>query len=403
MLAQAGARPPSGCRARRNRCRTELRHRGPEGRGRVRSSPRSGAATPAIRQPRQATIRARTRRLAMATGAASGQAPAPASSTAAPMGSAAPARISGAKATGKGGPPQTCPPQLTPPHLSGAAVAERLREGPCDEADPKTRGPNDLGGGGVLRNLSGEAVDAAGTFEDVGAPEHRLALCETDAELVGDQLPARLEGIEPGAFHLGPETVRVRSDRRRADEARILPPAFVKLFEIVRRHQDVAVRHDPPRMASGPPTLHEIVELRIDADAVIADEEPRVGPWMGGDQPPDEGYGRVALCMGAEESARPPRPSDRSPIQALQRDCFQVRRPAAAPSSEVIRARVRRVFVAISAEPGPPSRPGRRGRRDRMTRSPSGSSRSRSMVDASPSVRSTDDFLSDSNKATGQS
>ena len=91
--------------------------------------------------------------------------------------------------------------------LARASITERLLEGHVDEAHFQTLRANDLGRGGVLGDLRAERTNAAGALQHLAAPHHILALREAKADGLRAILPARLEGIQKGAFHLGPEAL----------------------------------------------------------------------------------------------------------------------------------------------------------------------------------------------------
>ena len=90
-------------------------------------------------------------------------------------------------------------------------MAERLRKRPVDKPHLETGAAHHLGRGGVLGDFLGEGFDAAGAFEVGAPPQHGLALGETEAERIGNVLPARLIGVEERAFEFGPESLRPAS------------------------------------------------------------------------------------------------------------------------------------------------------------------------------------------------
>ena len=114
---------------------------------------------------------------------------------------------------------RTCRPQTSraPRRPSGCAngASTRRTRNPARARSWSRRHP---------RQLGAERADAAGRFEHGAPPQHRLALGEAEAERVGAVLPARLVGVEEGAFELGPEAVRAASDRRRADQPGVRSP-----------------------------------------------------------------------------------------------------------------------------------------------------------------------------------
>ena len=118
---------------------------------------------------------------------------------------------------------------------------------------------------------------------------------------VGGVLPARLIGVEEDAFHLRPESLRMAADRRRRHHAGVRPPAREQPLHVVARHQHVAVGHHDPVVGGGAPALEHIVELRIGADALVADQEPGRDVRMLGDQAAHQRDDRIARGRRAEQ------------------------------------------------------------------------------------------------------
>jgi len=89
--------------------------------------------------------------------------------------------------------------------------------------------------------------------------------------------------------------------RRRADEAGIGLPRGEQALDVILRHQHVGIGDHDERMRRGAPPLDAIVELRIDADAVVADEKLRRDAGMGGDELAHHRHHRVAPGRHAED------------------------------------------------------------------------------------------------------
>ena len=132
------------------------------------------------------------------------------------------------------------------PDLAGATAAERLRQGPVDEAYFEPGATDDFGCRGVFSDFLAKRLDASGALEIFAPPQHRLALGEASAEAIDDILPARLIGIEESAFDLGPKSVRTGADRRRRDKAGVGAPTREQPLNVVARHQYVTVSDDDP-------------------------------------------------------------------------------------------------------------------------------------------------------------
>jgi hypothetical protein len=167
---------------------------------------------------------------------------------------------------------QACPAGLARPDFAKCAQTERLLEGRGDQIDVQPEPVDQLGRRGILGNLGGKRADIAIGFEHGLVPQHALALGETEAERLPGILPARLQRVEESAFDLRPEPVRPRADRRRADKAGVRLPCGHQMLKIVLRHKDVGIGKNDPFVTRRLPTLDAIVEFRIAADAVIADE-----------------------------------------------------------------------------------------------------------------------------------
>jgi len=116
------------------------------------------------------------------------------------------------------------------------------------------------------------ATDAQRALEIGAAPQHGFALREPAAETVDDILPARLIGVEKRAFELGPDALRTAADGRRSDKPGIGAPTGEQLPYVVARHQHVAVGEHDPVMPRRAPALDHIVELRIAAHPLVADQ-----------------------------------------------------------------------------------------------------------------------------------
>lgn len=136
-----------------------------------------------------------------------------------------------------------------------------------------TGASHQLRGRGVLGDFGGECANAATVLQERLVPQHRFALCETDADRFRSILPAALRAIEEGAFHIGPEPHRAGTERRRADQPAIRPPGRHHGGYVGFRHQHVRIGENHPFIFGGPPALDAIVQLRIGADAVITDQQ----------------------------------------------------------------------------------------------------------------------------------
>ena len=165
----------------------------------------------------------------------------------------------------------------------------------------QARGAHQLGRRRVLGDLGRERPDAAAGVEERLLPEHALALREAEAEGLADILPARLEGVEEGAFHLGPEAVRARSGRGRADETGVGPPGGQEPLEVVRRHQHVGIGEHDPVVARRLPASHAVVELRVAAHLHVADDELRRDLRVRRPQPLDQGHDGIVAAGDAED------------------------------------------------------------------------------------------------------
>jgi hypothetical protein len=133
------------------------------------------------------------------------------------------------------------------------------------------------------------------------ARQHGFALRKTAAEAVDDILPARLIGVEKRAFELSPDALRAAADGRRSDKPSIRAPARKQLPYVVARHQHIAVGQHDPIMARRAPALDHIVELRITAHPVVADQKPRVRARMLGDQGLDQRHDGIVCGSDAEQ------------------------------------------------------------------------------------------------------
>jgi hypothetical protein len=130
---------------------------------------------------------------------------------------------------------------------------------------------------------------------------HGFALGKTEAETVDQILPARLIGIEERAFDLGPDSVRPAADRRRGDEPGIRAPAREQALDIVARHQHIAVGNDDPVIVGGAPAFQHVIELRVRAHALVADQELYAGFGVLGDQVPHKRQYGIPVSGSAEQ------------------------------------------------------------------------------------------------------
>src|SRR5262249_33430837 len=121
--------------------------------------------------------------------------------------------------------PQPRPTQLAIPDLAGIAPPERLRYRPVHQPHLEACAANDFRCRGVFGDFPAECLDPAVALEIGAPPQHGLALREAPAETIDDILPARLIGVEEGAFDLCPKTPRMRANRRRGDQTGIGAPA----------------------------------------------------------------------------------------------------------------------------------------------------------------------------------
>jgi len=142
---------------------------------------------------------------------------------------------------------------------------------------------------------------AAGLIEQRLAPQHGLALGEAEAGRLCGVLPARLIGVEEGAFEMGGEAVRAGADRRRADEAGAVAPARQQPGQIVGRHQHVGIGEDDPLVRRRLPALDAVVELGVAADGVVADQDARRPGGKSGDVLAQQGNDRVRFRCDAEQ------------------------------------------------------------------------------------------------------
>lgn len=154
---------------------------------------------------------------------------------------------------------------------------------------------------GILGNLAAQPFKAAGPRHDLAVEHHGLALGKAEAGAVGQQLPARLKTVQPGAFQFGSKAGRCRTDRRRADEAGVGAPGRKQAIEIIRRHQHIAVGNDDPVVLGRTPALDEIVHLRIGAEDVLADQQARRNARMGLHRTPGDLDRRVVRRGDAED------------------------------------------------------------------------------------------------------
>ena len=124
---------------------------------------------------------------------------------------------------------------------------------------------------------------------------------EADAAGVGGVLPARLIGVEEGAFDLGGETLGLRADRRRADDAGAGAPAGQQALQIVARHQHVRIGDDDPGVSRSFPAFDDVVELGIGRRTFVAEEDSRwpLGVALG--RPPGQRRGGVVRVRQAED------------------------------------------------------------------------------------------------------
>ena len=170
--------------------------------------------------------------------------------------------------------PKLRPARLPAPDLERGATAQRLRERRVDEAHAQSGVAHDLGRGGVLCRFGAEQRGCRRRVRARASPEHGLALGEADPERVGEVLPARLVGVEERAFDVGPEAVRrafppAASRRVRCRRASM----FHQPRQIVGRHQHIVVGEHDPLVRGGVPALEAVVELRVGADALVADQQ----------------------------------------------------------------------------------------------------------------------------------
>ncbi len=152
-------------------------------------------------------------------------------------------------------------------------MAERLRKRLRHKPDLATGRAHNLCRGGVFGNFLRQRLDAAGSFKVGAPPKHGLTLRETKTEHVGDILPARLIGVEERAFDLGPNSARPRTNGRRSDQPGIGAPACKQQPQIIRRHQYVCIGEYDPFMLRGSPPFKHVIELRIVACSLVADEQ----------------------------------------------------------------------------------------------------------------------------------
>jgi len=202
---------------------------------------------------------------------------------------------------GEGRPSEARPPELPPPDVLELPRPERLLERLIDQMGVEALGADEFGRGGVLGDFGAERLDAAAGLEDVAPPQHRLALSEAESEGLGRILPARLIGVEERALDVRPERLRPRTDRRRADDAGVGAPARQETLNVVGGHQHVGIGDDHPIVPRRLPALHDIVELGIGADPVVADQEPRGALGMGPDRAANEGSDRIVGAGEAED------------------------------------------------------------------------------------------------------
>ena len=195
---------------------------------------------------------------------------------------------------------QPRPAHLPVPHFGRATMSERLSERRIDQADAQALRIDELGRGRILGEIERERLDAARLLQHLAAPQHRLALGEAGADRIGEILPARLIGVEECAFELGPEAARPAPDRRGADDAGVAAPRGDQALDVVGRHQHIGIRDDDPPMPRRAPAFHHVVEFRIWADAVVADQQARA-PREIRDQPLDQRHHRIARRGHAEQ------------------------------------------------------------------------------------------------------
>jgi hypothetical protein len=111
----------------------------------------------------------------------------------------------------------------------------------------------------------------------------------------------RLIGIEEGAFELRPEPLRATADWRRGHDAGVRTPGREQAFDVVAWHQDIAVGHDDSIVGRGAPAFADIVQLRIFADGVVADQQPCGDMRMVGDEASNEGQRGIVGRSRAED------------------------------------------------------------------------------------------------------
>ena len=122
----------------------------------------------------------------------------------------------------------------------------------------------ELGRGRVLGRFGRERAQPAGRLDIAAAIEQGLALREAEPDRVGGVLPARLIGVEEGAFDLRPESLRMAADRRRRHHAGVRPPARQQPLQVVARQQHVAVgHHDPGRCAAARQPLSTLLSFGL--------------------------------------------------------------------------------------------------------------------------------------------
>ncbi|ESX28811.1 hypothetical protein X767_00800 [Mesorhizobium sp. LSJC264A00] len=143
-----------------------------------------------------------------------------------------------------------------------------------NEIDAQAQSVDQLGCSSILGDLGGQRADTAIGIEHRLVPQHALALGKAEAKRLAGILPARLQRVEERAFDLGPEAFRPRADRRRADKPGIGPPGRHQVLDVIPRHQHVGIRQNNPMIARRFPALDAVVELRVAADAVVADQQP---------------------------------------------------------------------------------------------------------------------------------
>ena len=119
------------------------------------------------------------------------------------------------------GPPQARPAQLTRPYFPRRPPSERLLEGGVDQMNVKPERAHHLGRGRVFGGVGRKRPDPAAALDDLTAEQRGFTLGKTETQTLAHVLIASLQRVEKSTFEIGPEIVRARADRHRADDAGI--------------------------------------------------------------------------------------------------------------------------------------------------------------------------------------